>query len=249
MSHRSVTQSEPNSYSPDWFRFFHLTIPESRTAQEVDFICACAPLPGFRRVLDVCCGMGRHARLLCSRGYSVTGVERDPQAVTTARELGGGPVYVQADLREYQPESGAFDAVIVMSQSFGYFDATTNRKVLERLAAALRREGRIILDLWNPDFFEARQAARDLESPAGIVREEKRVADGRLLVHLAYPGGGQDDFQWQLFTPGEMKLLANSVGLTLITSCTSFDVEAGPSSDKPRIHLVLRRSTGYLSSP
>ena len=107
--------------------------------------------------------MGRHARLLSSRGYSVTGVERDAQAVARARELAGGPDYFQADLREYQPESGAYDAIIVMSQSFGYFDATTNREVLERLARGLRRGGRIILDLWNPDFFAGHQGARAFE--------------------------------------------------------------------------------------
>lgn len=186
--------------------------------------------------------MGRHARLLSSRGYSVTGVERDAQAVARARELAGGPDYFQADLREYQPESGAYDAIIVMSQSFGYFDATTNREVLERLARGLRRGGRIILDLWNPDFFAGHQGARAFELPDGTVREEKRVANGRLFVHLDYPSGSQDDFEWQLFTPAEMKSLAHSVGLNLRSSCTGFDMEMEPFSSTPRIQFVLERS-------
>ena len=130
---------EPNSYSQRWFKFFHIGIAETRTTQEIDFVCACAPLPGFRKVVDVCCGMGRHARALFSRGYSVTGVERDAVAIAKARELAGGPSYLQADVRDYQPDIGAYDLAIVMSQSFGHFDAATNRDLLRRLATGVRR--------------------------------------------------------------------------------------------------------------
>ena len=118
---------EPNIYSPDWFEFFHVDIDEARTIQETIFIAECAPLPEFRRVLDVCCGMGRHARALSELGYSVTGVDRDANMISKARELGGGPEYVVADIRDYAPDRGVFDAAIVMSQSFGYFDPATNR--------------------------------------------------------------------------------------------------------------------------
>lgn len=232
-----------NSYSQNWFRFFHADIAEARTIREVDFVCACAPLPGFRKLLDVCCGMGRHARGLASRGYSVTGVERDPGAVAKARELAGGPSYLLADVRDYQPECSAYDVVIIMSQSFGYFDAVTNRHLLGRITKALRKEGRVILDLWNPDFFARHEGERELELPEGIVHENKRMTGSRLLVHLDYPDGGHDDFEWQLFTRGEMNSLAESVGLTLIASCTDFDIAAEPSSSKPRMQFVLGRRT------
>jgi SAM-dependent methyltransferase len=140
-------QSIPtNSYSQDWFKFFHAGMAEARTSQEADFVCRGAPLPGFRKVLDLCCGKGRHSRALASRGYSVTGVERDAAAIAKARELAGGPSYLQADVRDYQPDISAYDLAIVMAQSFGYFDAATNRDLLRRLATGVRNGGRIILD-------------------------------------------------------------------------------------------------------
>jgi SAM-dependent methyltransferase len=232
---------EPNSYSHRWFKFFHIGIPETRTTQEVDFVCACAPLPCFRKVVDVCCGMGRHARALFRRGYSVTGVERDAVAIARARDLAGGPSYIQADVRDYQPDICAYDLAIVMSQSFGHFDAATNRDVLRRLATGLREGGRVVLDLWNPEFFATHQGDRDFELPDGIVRERKRVEDGRLFVRLDYPDGGHDDFGWQLFTPSEMISLADSLGLTLIVSGTDFDLAVEPCPAKPRIQFVLER--------
>ena len=231
----------PNSYSRHWFEFFHVSINDYRTVREVDFICSVARSPEFRRVLDVCCGMGRHARALVRRGYSVTGIERDAGAIAKARELGDGPEYVEADVREYQPATSAYDLAMVMSQSFGFFDNETNRALLARLAGGLRKGGRIILDLWNPDFFLAHQGERTLETPFGIVCERKRIDDGRLLVHLRYPDGAEENFDWQLFTPVQMQFLARSVGLAVPIVCSNFQVSAPPRVDSQRIQFVLEQ--------
>jgi SAM-dependent methyltransferase len=231
--------TDPNAYSRQWFKFFHVGIDEARTTRETEFICRSAPLPDFRKILDVCCGMGRHARALSNRGYALTGIDRDTDAIAKARELGGGPNYIVADIREYRPEADAFDATIVMGQSFGHFDAGTNREILRRLAGGVRKRGRVILDLWNPEFFKAHQGERDLETPKGVVRETKRVTDDRLVVSLDYPEGAREQFEWQLFTPEQMEQLASSVGLGLLVSCTDFDLTTLPSPANPRIQVLL----------
>ena len=83
-----LINSEPNTYSRHWFESFHTGISDERTTPEVDFISSFAPLPQFRDVIDICCGMGRHARALSKRGYTVTGVDRDFSILARARELG-----------------------------------------------------------------------------------------------------------------------------------------------------------------
>ncbi len=235
-------RAEPNAYSRRWFEFFHTGIGDARTIQETGFVCRCALLPDFRKLADVCCGMGRHARALSGQGYSVIGVDRDAHAIAKARELAGGPSYVQADIREYRPEPGTLDVAIVMSQSFGYFDPATNRNVLGRLAVGLREGGRVILDLWNHEFFAAHQGERELKMASGVVQETKRLNGERLCVQLDYPDGAHEEFEWQLFSPAQMIALAQSVGLTLLLSCTDFDITITPSHAKPRIQFVLERS-------
>jgi SAM-dependent methyltransferase len=232
--------TDPNAYSRRWFEFFHAGIDESRTIPETEFIWACAPLPDFRNILDVCCGMGRHARALSSRGYSVTGVDRDADAIAKARELGAGPKYVVTETRDHQPAPETFDAVIVMGQSFGHFDAETNRDILRRLAESVRKRGRVILDLWNPDFLNAHQGERELKTSRGTVRENKRVDNDRLFVELDYPDGAREQFEWQLFTPEQMEQLAKSVGLSLMIACAGFDTTNLPSPADPRIQFVLQ---------
>lgn len=237
-----MSQLPANTYSDRWFEFFPVGISEQRTDKELAFIRDCAPLPDFGTVLDLCFGMGRHARGLAQYGYSVTGVERDAGAVAKARQLNQGPDYVHADICEYRPENSAYDLAIVMSQSFGYFDGKTNREVLGRMTGGIRKGGRVILDLWNPEFFLSHQGERTLETVSGAVRERKRMEADRLFVELTYPDGATESFNWQLFTPDEMQSLGESVGLGLVTACTDFDAGTKPNSGNPRIQFVLQRS-------
>src|SRR4029453_3678908 len=133
-------------------------------------------------------------------------------------------------------------ALIVMGQSFGHFDAATNREFLVRLASGIRKRGRIILDLWNPEFFAAHEGERDLNTSRGIVRERKHVDDGRLFVQLNYPDGSHEQFEWQLFESAQMKRLAVSLGLVLLTSCSDFNMTTLPSPTNPRIQFLLERT-------
>ena len=132
--------------------------------------------------------------------------------------------------------------LIVMGQSFGYFNSATNRDVLGRLASGIRKHGRIVLDLWNPEFFAAHQGERDLKTSRGIVHERKHVDGGRLFVHLDYPDHTHDQFEWQLFTPEQMRQVADSAGLVLLISCTNFDLTTLPSPTNPRIQFLLERA-------
>ena len=52
-------------------------------------------VPAGAPVLDVACGHGRHMKWLASRGHSVTGVDRSPEAVAAARSAGDA---VEADI-------------------------------------------------------------------------------------------------------------------------------------------------------
>ena len=175
----------------------------------------------------------------CMRGYSVVGIDRDRDAMGRARALPGGPNYVNVDIRDYRPEPGAFDVAIIMSQSFGYFDSTTNREILEQLAAGVREGGRVILALWNSDFFAAHQGERELQSPSGIVHERKHVQGDRLFIHLDYPDGGEDNFEWQLFSPAQLISTGASVGLRQLLACTDFDEATTPSPSNPRIQFLF----------
>jgi len=86
-----------NEYTAQWFSTFLDTMPEEWTLAEVEGIKRRLPMPAFGRVLDICCGSGRHATPLAAAGYEVTGVDRETAAVTVAAQRAPSGRFVVLD--------------------------------------------------------------------------------------------------------------------------------------------------------
>jgi len=233
-----------NAYSPTWYELFLGSIQPLQTEAEVAFLARHLPLPEYRDVLDLCCGWGRHARLLAERGYRVTGVDRDPTAIDEARRRAAqrAITYVVYDMRRLAEQTWSFAAVINLWQSFGYFDEASNAHVLCQINQVLRPHGRLILDLYHRGFFERHQETRTFERGDLIVTERKSTRGNRLTVRLEYGSGrGVDAFEWQLYAPEELRALAEQNGFRHLLTCARFDECSAASPDEPRMQLVLEK--------
>jgi len=136
----------------------------SRAVAQADQIIALLGLPTSARgdgqaepirILDVCCGYGRHSIELARRGFQVTGVDISPAQIARAREkaaaAGRRPEFVLGDARAL-PVHGPFDAAINMFLSFGYFATDAeSQAMLTGIARVLRPGGRLLIDFWNRD--------------------------------------------------------------------------------------------------
>ena len=229
-----------NSYSRTWFELFLET--QTHTDVETAFIVRNLPRPPYNRVLDLCCGQGRHANRLEQKGYKVTGVDLDAAALERARnQATAGTTYLQADMRDLSKLAADFDAVLLLWQSFGYFDEATNRAVLEQVSQRLRPQGRFILDTYNRDHFETHQGTQTFERREQRVQAQNQVTGNRLAVRLEYESGETDLFEWQLYSQDEIVALAASVNLHCQTACTWFDETQLPNKEVPRMQLVFEK--------
>jgi SAM-dependent methyltransferase len=147
---------------PWWETFFsedylRSVIPPSpaQVSKQCDFILASLGLERGSTILDVGCGLGLHAVELTVRGYLVVGLDLSLPMVTRAAEeaqyRGLKINFLHADIRQIEFD-GAFDAVICMGTTFGFFDDESNRDVLSRLHGALKPGGKLLLDVVNRDF-------------------------------------------------------------------------------------------------
>jgi SAM-dependent methyltransferase len=232
-----------NYYSTTWFELFLDTIEPEQTEREAAFVARWLPQPAYTTVLDICCGLGRHARALAQRGYRVTGVDLSAAALAAAhRESGAQVIYLQRDMRNLDGLPGSFDAAVCLWQSFGAFDAATNADVLGQISRKFKPNGRLILDIYHREFFERNQGTRGFERGGSAVTETKLMDGDRLMVRLDYEGRGEaDEFEWQLFTPDEICELAEQSGFRMLTICTGFDESQAVSAELPRMQLVFEK--------
>lgn len=137
-----------------------LNVPTHGDGEPSDWVVRFAPLiPPNGQVLDVACGKGRHARYLSGRGYRVTALDRDPEALRSIDSLPGGEV-VCADIESgpWPFPSGNFDALVVTNY--------LHRPLFPAIFGALRSGGVLIYETFargnekhgrpaNPDFLLA----------------------------------------------------------------------------------------------
>ncbi|MEV7829041.1 methyltransferase domain-containing protein [Streptomyces subrutilus] len=151
----------PRQPHVDWDSLFgddydHFDLPDLTPELSAKEASDMVRLGGFEpgtTLLDAPCGHGRHANVLASRGYTVTGIDRDERflsmAADEAREMGVDVEYHHVDLREMSFDA-EFDGAVSWYSSFGYFDDETDRDILRRYRRALRPGGRFLLDMHSP---------------------------------------------------------------------------------------------------
>jgi SAM-dependent methyltransferase len=180
-------QTDPHLGVPEWFedeRFWETTYPfifaeEKFNAAEAE-ISELAKLTGspFHRVLDLCCGPGRHSIILARQGARVTAVDRSPFLLKKAKsraELEKLDIeWVQEDMRSFvRPDE--FDLVISLFTSFGYFGDEENLTVLRNVFRSLAPGGFFIIDVMGKEITARAFAASAVDKhPDGTIWVQSR---------------------------------------------------------------------------
>lgn len=237
----SNKQPNVNAYSRTWFELFLETRPY--TQSETDFVIRHLPNPPYQRILDVCCGQGRHTNLLAKAGYKLVGVDLDEQALAIARQGANHNVrYIQQDMRQLDKLEETFDAVVCLWQSFGYFDDVTNEAVLRQMSSMLHPKGRLILDIYNRAYWQNNQGPRLFERKGIQIEATNTMTGNRLTCQLDY-GAGQasERFNWQLYSLAEIAGLAAKYGLQQVLSCVEGDEARPVNAGNPQMQIVFEK--------
>ncbi|NQT22330.1 MAG: class I SAM-dependent methyltransferase [Candidatus Omnitrophica bacterium] len=113
-------------------------------------------------LLDLCGGSGRHSLELAKRGYcDITVLDYSPHLVNLgrkqAKKYGLSIKFKRKDARFTGLKSSNYSAVFVMSNSFGYFqDEKDNLRILKEIYRLLKKGGKTLLDLTDPDYVRRR---------------------------------------------------------------------------------------------
>ncbi len=108
------------------------------------------------RILDVCCGTGRLAGLLCAAGYRVTGVDGSEHMLACARTNAPDADLVLADARDFTVATPCDAAVSTFDSLNHFITAEDLAAVFTRVRACLVDGALFLFDLNTAGGFAAR---------------------------------------------------------------------------------------------
>ena len=194
-----------------------------RSAREAAFVREVLGLGPGARVLDLCCGSGRHLR-----GLGAIGVDRHLPS------LRGLPAAC-AEMRALPLRSGSFDAVVSLFSSFGYLESDEeDLRVLREIARVLRPSGALFLDLLNREHALAGfvPSLQRVEEDGTLVVERRRfdALGGRLTTSFVTVSPSGERFEsaghsLRLYTLSELSKLLAAAGLRLERTVGGFGGE------------------------
>jgi SAM-dependent methyltransferase len=195
--------------------------------QEVEGIISLLQLEPGQKILDVCCGYGRHAIELAKNGYKVTGVDLSPKqiavAVARAQEAGVQVDFLVCDAREMEFRE-EFDVALNLFTSFGFFDDEAQHlKMLQRIADATVPNGCFLMDLWNREKQIRDFTLREIEERSDGIRIEKAWRfdpwNGRINWEntVVFPDGQRENWGHSIraYTLVELRKMLGQVGFEL----------------------------------
>ncbi len=206
----------------------------------------------FVKVLDVPCGLGRHDRRLRRLGFSVQGIDIDPDFIKIAKSRYPQfkKDYRVGDMKGLPYKSGSFDAVLCLYSSFNIPDDNNNVKVLREFARVLREGGLLIVDSQNKGPIKAVNGRRFITNvDGGVTRVVKvkfagnyRVDDELLFVRH---GKGRKKIaqivnRERLYTPKELSALLERNDLNVLGVYKAYSMAQLGRND-PYMTLVARR--------
>ncbi|MHB9029281.1 MAG: methyltransferase domain-containing protein [Candidatus Latescibacterota bacterium] len=186
---------------PDWWRAIFnplylktdgdIVDDRSITCNEIDLFASILNLTSEDRILDLCCGQGRHCLELSRRGYrQVEGIDRShyliQRAKTQAKKEGLRVRFREGDARKIPYPTDSFFAVMMLGNSFGYFETVQDDlRVLKEVFRVLRPGGKLLIDIADGIYLREHFQPRSwewIDKRMFVCRERSLSADGDRLI-------------------------------------------------------------------
>jgi ubiquinone/menaquinone biosynthesis C-methylase UbiE len=241
----------------EWFgEEYKLVYPhrdEAEAKKQIEFLLQRVDLPEGAKILDLCCGCGRHAVELKERGYDVMGLDLSEElldmACSRAYECGQEISFIRCDMREI-PFEDHFDLIVNFFTSFGYFeDDADNQRVLLAIAKALKPGGEFLIDYMNPEHVAGNVVERDekeISDEVYVIQERwmdespRRINKKITLIR----GDEKSTFREsvRMYSHGEMRDMLSAAGLKLTETYGDFS-GSRYTRNSTRMVLMGRKGT------
>ena len=224
---------------PEWWRYLFNSLylktdadvvdDENITKSEIDLFTEILRLSPEDKILDLCCGQGRHSLELARRGFSeIEGVDRShyliQKAKARATKEGLKVRFREGDARKlpYPPDS--FDVVLLLGNSFGYFETISDDiRVLKEVFRVLKPYGRLLIDVADGEYVKNNFQPRSWEwiskkyfvcRERSLSSDKQRLISREVVTHVEKGVIVDQFYAERLYTKESIKELLKGVGFS-----------------------------------
>ena len=245
------TPSSSDNWQRDGFGELYPIVYAHRTVEaarpEAMFAVARCEIRPEDRLLDLCCGNGRHLVHLLQHTEHAFGLDFSPVLLLKAQEqLQPQVPLCRGDMKCIPFPDQCFDVVTNFFTSFGYFEKDTdNNQVLGEIARVLKPNGRFFIDHMNPEYIRATLVPESSRASKGYSIEEQRWIDtARRRVNKATRVTRETHLvgEWvesvRFYERTELTALLHQVGLNVSEVAGNYP---GSGTDQPRQIMIGRK--------
>jgi D-alanine-D-alanine ligase len=186
---------------PDWWRRIFNSMylktdadvvdDKEITSKEVDLFSEILQLDFDHVILDLACGQGRHALELASRGFrNVHGLDRSHYLIRKAKQhnnlIGQSVNFKEGDARKLPYPSDNFDVVMILGNSFGYFESVEDDiKILSEVFRVMKPMGKFLIDVADGSYLQSNFNPRSwewIDNRHFVCRERSLAKDNERLI-------------------------------------------------------------------
>ena len=218
----------------------------SLTVKEIDEYVNILKITKDDRILDLCCGQGRHSIELFKRGFiNVEGLDRShyliQKAKTNSKSEKLDIKFREGDARKISYQADTFNIVTILGNSFGYFETVNDDlRVLKEVFRILRPWGKLLIDVTDGKYIKENFQPRSwewIDKKHFVCRErtlsfdKSRLITREVITHVEKGVIADQFYAERLYDEITLKELLESVGFADVTFHGSLVSESSRNQD------------------
>ncbi len=186
---------------PDWWRRIFNSMylktdadvvdDKQITKNEVELFTSILNIPKDSAILDLACGQGRHSIEMAQKGYTnVTGLDRSHylirKAKTAVQQEALKISFKEGDARKLPFPPDTFDVVMILGNSFGYFESNEDdAMILKEVFRVMKPGGTFLIDVADGSYLRTHYQPRSwewIDKKYFVCRERSLASDNERLI-------------------------------------------------------------------
>ena len=227
---------------PDWwsriFNYLYLKTDGdvvddlSITSREIDLFLNILKLSPEDRILDLCCGQGRHSLELAKRNFkNIEGLDRShyliQKAKARAKKEDINIKFREGDARKIPSPPDTFDVVTILGNSFGYFETIQDDlRVLKEVFRIFKPWGKLLIEITDGEYLKEHFQNRSWEwidkkhfvcRERSLSLDKQRLISREVITHIEKGVIADQFYAERLYSKESLTRLLKTAGFSEIT--------------------------------